>query len=43
MNFFIIHGVYANPEANWFPWLKKELKWALSWACLIQHLALEAA
>ena len=26
MNFFIIHGVYANPDANWFPWLKSELK-----------------
>ena len=26
MNFFIIHGVYADPEANWFPWLKKELE-----------------
>ena len=26
MNFFIIHGVYANPDANWFPWLKKELE-----------------
>ena len=26
MNFFIIHGVYANPSANWFPWLKKELE-----------------
>ena len=26
MNFFIIHGVYANPGANWFPWLKKELE-----------------
>ena len=26
MNFFIVHGVYANPEANWFPWLKKELE-----------------
>ena len=26
MNFFIIHGVYANPEANWFPWLKKALE-----------------
>ena len=26
MNFFIIHGVYANPDSNWFPWLKKELE-----------------
>ena len=26
MNFLIIHGVYANPDANWFPWLKKELE-----------------
>lgn len=26
MNFFIIHGVYANPDANWFPWLKAELE-----------------
>ncbi|MBI2658514.1 serine hydrolase family protein [Candidatus Woesearchaeota archaeon] len=26
MNFFIIHGVYANPDANWFPWLKKEIE-----------------
>ncbi|MBS3104806.1 serine hydrolase family protein [Candidatus Woesearchaeota archaeon] len=26
MNFFIIHGVYADPNANWFPWLKKELE-----------------
>jgi len=26
MNFFIIHGVYGNPEENWFPWLKKELE-----------------
>ncbi|MDP3765948.1 MAG: alpha/beta hydrolase [Nanoarchaeota archaeon] len=26
MNFFIIHGVYANPETNWFPWLKNKLE-----------------
>ena len=26
MNFIIIHGVYANPESNWFPWIKKELE-----------------
>ena len=26
MNFFIIHGIYANPKANWFPWLKRELE-----------------
>lgn len=26
MNFFIIHGVYADPEANWFPWLKNKLE-----------------
>ena len=26
MNFIIIHGVYANPDANWFPWLKKEFE-----------------
>ena len=23
---YIIHGANANPNANWFPWLKKELK-----------------
>ena len=26
MNFIIIHGVYADPEANWFPWLRTELE-----------------
>ena len=26
MNFFIIHGIYGNPNENWFPWLKKELE-----------------
>jgi len=26
MNFIIIHGVYATPESNWFPWLKKEVE-----------------
>jgi len=26
MNFFIFHGIYGNPEENWFPWLKKELE-----------------
>ena len=26
MNFIITHGVYANPDANWFPWLKKEIE-----------------
>ena len=25
-NIFIIHGVYGNPDENWFPWLKKELE-----------------
>ena len=25
-NIFIIHGAYGNPEENWFPWLKSELK-----------------
>ena len=23
---FIVHGWDGNPQANWFPWLKKELK-----------------
>lgn len=26
MNFFIIHGIYGNPNENWFPWLKRELE-----------------
>lgn len=26
MNFIIIHGVYANPDSNWFPWLKNKLE-----------------
>lgn len=26
MNFIIIHGVYANPNSNWFSWIKKELE-----------------
>ena len=26
MNFIIIHGVYANPQSNWFPWLKNKLE-----------------
>ncbi|MBI2658331.1 serine hydrolase family protein [Candidatus Woesearchaeota archaeon] len=26
MNFIIIHGVYSNPEDNWFPWLKRQLE-----------------
>lgn len=25
-NIFIIHGAYGNPDENWFPYLKKELK-----------------
>lgn len=25
-NLIIIHGSYGNPEENWFPWLKSELK-----------------
>lgn len=26
MNFIIIHGIYGNPEENWFPWLKQQLE-----------------
>ena len=26
MNVFIIHGIYGNPNENWFPWLKTELE-----------------
>lgn len=25
-NVFIFHGFEANPDANWFPWLKEELE-----------------
>ena len=26
VNAFIIHGAGANPESNWFPWLKEQLE-----------------
>lgn len=26
MNVFIFHGTLGGPEANWFPWLERELK-----------------
>src|SRR3989338_5795089 len=25
---FIFHGIYGNPDENWFPWLKRELEQA---------------
>ncbi|MBI2654034.1 serine hydrolase family protein [Candidatus Woesearchaeota archaeon] len=34
MNFIIIHGVYNNPEGNWFPWLKKELE-SRGYECIV--------
>lgn len=24
-NAFLLHGIYGNPEENWFPWLKHKL------------------
>ena len=36
MNFFIIHGVYANPDANWFTWLKNELE-KIGYEVIIPH------
>jgi uncharacterized protein len=26
MNVFIFHGIYGNPEENWYPWLKEQLQ-----------------
>jgi len=26
LNYFIIHGSFSNPHANWFPWLYKEIE-----------------
>ena len=26
LNYFIIHGSFSNPYANWFPWLYNEIE-----------------
>jgi len=32
----IIHGIYGDPEENWFPWLKKELE-EKGWDVYVPH------